>query len=241
VYSLPRTTTPGGLLKPHIGIWGYRTVGLSKYGLTRYRRVGRMVLETWVSPCPPGCEACHGPGGPLDDSLLNLCWGTKAKNHGPDRVRDGTSNRGERCAAAKLTAEIVGECRRRYAAGETQTALAAEFGVDQAAMSRAIRGLTWTDQPGAVESKPVTRNELTEAIVLECRRRYAAGEPQTVLAAEFGIYYGAMNRAIRGLTWSHLTEDIPDPDVDGRSLISTPEMRAARREYGRKGAKARWG
>lgn len=183
VMSLPRATTGGKLLKAQIGKKGYRQVGLSKYGKVTIKRIGRMVLETFVGPCPPGHEACHGPGGRLDDSLDNLCWGTLSKNQGEDRLRDGTSNQGERCAAVRLT----------------------------------------------------------DAIVLECRRRYATGETQTALAAEFAVSSGAMNRAIKGYTWKHLTEGIPDPEVDGRSLISTPEMRERRREYGRKGAKARWG
>jgi len=143
VRSLARTTTRGKILKPRISPRGYRLVVLSKYGQHAERRVARMVLETFIGPCPPGQEACHGPGGSLDDSLPNLCWGTKSKNHGEDRVRDGTSNQGERCASAKLTAAIVIECRRRYAAGETQRALAAEFGVDQSSISDAIRGETW--------------------------------------------------------------------------------------------------
>lgn len=183
VMSLPRATTSGKLLKAQISKKGYRQVGLSKYGKVTVKRVARMVLETFDKPCPPGHEACHGPGGRLDDRLVNLCWGTLSKNQGEDRERDGTDNGGERSATASLTDEIVLECRRRYAAGETQTALAAEFGVTS----------------------------------------------------------GAMNRAIKGYTWKHLTEDIPDPEVDGRSLISTPEMRERRREYGRKGAEARWG
>jgi hypothetical protein len=162
--SLPRATTGGKLLKAQIGKKGYRQVGLSKYGKVTIKRIGRMVLETFVGPCPPGHEAF-------------------SKNQGEDRLRDGTSNQGERCAAVRLT----------------------------------------------------------DAIVLECRRRYATGETQTALAAEFAVSSGAMNRAIKGYTWKHLTEGIPDPEVDGRSLISTPEMRERRREYGRKGAKARWG
>jgi hypothetical protein len=251
VYSLPRATTPGGIRDPYIGVWGYRTVNLSKYGKIYYRRVGRMVLETWVGPPGPGEEACHGPGGPLDDSLPNLCWDSKAKNHGPDRDRDGTSNRGENCGAAKLTWEIVAECRVRVRSeqnpgGETQHALAVEFGVTQPVMSRAIRGITWADAPGAIPVKPVVWVTLTAEIVLECRRRVRSednpgGETQIALAREFGVYYGALNRAVRGLAWGHLTEGIPDRGVDGRSLISTPEMRERRREYGRKGAEARWG
>jgi len=183
VMSLARATTSGKLLKVQISKKGYRVVGLSKYGKVTFKRVARMVLETFDKPCPPGYEACHGPRGKQCDWLDNLSWGPVAKNQGEDRVRDGTSNRGERSATAKLT----------------------------------------------------------ESIVLECRRRYAAGETQTALAAEFGIASGAMSMAIRGRTWTHLTEGIPDPEVDGRSLISTPDMRERRREYGLKGAKARWG
>jgi hypothetical protein len=183
VTSLPRQTTRGKLLKAQVNKKGYRQVGLSKYGKVTIKRVARMVLETFDKPCPPGHEACHGPGGQLDDRLSNLCWGTPSKNQGEDRVRDGTSNRGEQSV----------------------------------------------------------RSKLTEAIVLECRRRYAAGETQAALAIEFSISPESMGAAIRGYTWAHLTEGIPDPEVDGRSLISTPEMRERRREYGRKGAEKRWG
>jgi hypothetical protein len=181
--SLPRQTTRGKLLKAQINKKGYRQVGLSKYGKVTVKRVARMVLETFDKPCPAGCEACHGPAGKLVDRLDNLYWGTLSRNHKEDRERDGTDIRGEDHKLSKLTDEIVLECRRRYAAGETQMALAAEFGVTS----------------------------------------------------------GAMNRAIKGYTWAHLTEGIPDPEVDGRSLISTPEMRERRREYGRRGAEVRWG
>jgi hypothetical protein len=99
-----------------------------------------------------------------------------------------------------------------------------------------------TDNRG--EKQPFAK--LTDAIVLECRRRVrsqdnSGGETQTALAAEFGVSSGAMSAAINGRTWGHLTEGIPDREVDGRSLAITPEMRKRRREYGRKGAEARWG
>lgn len=181
VASLARQTTRGKVLTPQLNSKGYRQVGLSKYGRVRLHRVGALVLEAFFRPRNPGEQVCHGPNGKTDDSLANLTWGTPSQNQ-LDRRRDGTSNQGERSAAATLT----------------------------------------------------------EAIVLECRRRYAAGETQSALAAEFGVSSGAMSSAIRGRTWSHLTEGIPDPDVDGRSLISTPGMRERRREYGRRGAEKRW-
>lgn len=204
-----------------------------------------MVLEAFVGPCPPGEEACHGPAGQSNDSLANLSWGTRSKNQGADRVRDGISNRGERCGTAKLTAAIVIECRYRYAAGETQVTLAAEFGVDQSVISDAVRGVTWKDldvPPVLKDHLPPRFNyaRLTKEVVLECRRRYAAGETQISLALEFNISYDAMSNAIRGRTWSQLTKGILDPEIDGRSLTSTPEMRMRRREYGRQGAAKRW-
>lgn len=58
-----------------------------------------------------------------------------------DNKRRG--KQGENHHAAKLTAEIVRECRIRYAAGETTYALAEEFGVKQPTMQKAISGKTW--------------------------------------------------------------------------------------------------
>lgn len=52
-------------------------------------------------------------------------------------------HRGEQHEQAKLTVAIVRECRQRASAGETQAALALEFGVARATMADAIRGRTW--------------------------------------------------------------------------------------------------
>jgi len=142
VGSLPRTTTRGKILKPQLGSKGYQQVGLSKYGNVKIYRVCHLVLLAFQGPCLPGHQACHGPGGRQDDSLANLYWGTPSRNQ-LDRRRDGTSNQGERSVQARLTNEIVLECRRRYLSGETQTALAAEFGVTSGAMCNAVHGKTW--------------------------------------------------------------------------------------------------
>ena len=70
----------------------------------------------------PRCRKCHRGLGGYDDE---------------------SQPRGEAHYAAKLTEAIVRECRARYADGESSTSLAVEFGVNQAAMSSAIRGATW--------------------------------------------------------------------------------------------------
>jgi DNA-binding MarR family transcriptional regulator len=58
-----------------------------------------------------------------------------------DRIRDGTTNLGEKTPTAKLTEEQVLEIRRRI--GQTQRALGEEFGVDQSTISDILKGRTW--------------------------------------------------------------------------------------------------
>lgn len=184
VNSLPRATTRGGLLKPQLSSKGYWQVGLSKHGKVTIYRVAELVLTVFSKPRPAGMQACHGPRGKQDDDIGNLYWGTPARNQGPDRVRDGTSNRGERSVRAKLT----------------------------------------------------------EAIVADCRRRYRAGVSQAGLCTEYGVTSGAMSNAIHGRTWACVTDPAPVPvEHDGRIGRKLSEAeRAARREHGRAGARARW-
>lgn len=139
----------GRLLALCPGSHGYPTVALCLGGGIEWTRtVHSLVLEAFAGPCPPSMEALHGPGGRCDNRWPeNIRWGTKPENQGPDRVRDGTSNRGERNGQAVLTAAIVRECRRRYAQGETGASLARQFGVSQQTMSAAISGKYWRHVP----------------------------------------------------------------------------------------------
>lgn len=217
IRSLPRRTVTGirggHLLKPTINPRGYYFVVLKRPGEHSTRQVHRLVLEAFAGSCPPGMEGRHGPNGKLDNRASELCWGTKSENYGLDRARDGTSNRGERCGSAKLTAEIVTECKRRYAAGESQATLAAEFGVAEPAVSRAINGITWSHiaddceeiRPAHVGDAAGERNtkaKLTWSAVAEIRRRYAVGSVTCrSLAGEFGVSFSAISRVVRNDTW----------------------------------------
>jgi hypothetical protein len=44
------------------------------------RLVHVLVLEAFVSPRPPGWQACHGAGGQTDNRLPNLRWGSPEAN-----------------------------------------------------------------------------------------------------------------------------------------------------------------
>jgi hypothetical protein len=62
------------------------------------RKVHRLVLETFVGPCPDGMECCHNNGDPADNRLENLRWDTLSSN-AYDRVEHGVHNmaRRDRC------------------------------------------------------------------------------------------------------------------------------------------------
>lgn len=53
--------------------------------------LGRLVLQTFVGPCPEGMECCHNDGDFENNRLSNLRWGTKSENT-LDSVKHGTHN-----------------------------------------------------------------------------------------------------------------------------------------------------
>lgn len=146
VRSLDRTdcrgkSCTGVLLVPMS--WGdYLWVRLSRNGRRQARHVHRLVLEAFIGPCPEGMEACHGPGGSLDNSLANLRWDTHAANM-EDQRQHGTKALGEGHGNAKLTDVEVDEIRRRVAAGESQRAVAADLGVHNTLVSFIVRRVYW--------------------------------------------------------------------------------------------------
>jgi hypothetical protein len=107
--------------------------------------VHRLVLEAFAGPCPPGMEACHGPGGPDDNRWpeSGLHWGTPEENNTADKLRDGTLLRGEQIATSKLTATAVLEIRQALARGEQQQVIAARYGVRDSLISRIKTGKRW--------------------------------------------------------------------------------------------------
>lgn len=201
----------GGLLHP--AVWGKTNVHLRvilhKDSERATRTVHSLVMEAFVGPRPKGLVVCHGPGGVLDNRLVNLSHGTHSKNSGEDRLRDGTLIRGEDIKGSVLTERVVIECRKRYAAGETATVLAAEFGVNAGTMGEAVTGGTWAHLPGATprggkayykRGVDNSLTKLTKEIAAELRRRWAAGEFQYALAAEFGVSQSTVWRLIHGKT-----------------------------------------
>lgn len=156
----------GKMLKLLWDTAGYQQVCLYRDSQGTPRPVHKLVAVAFIGRCPDGEEVRHGPNGKLDNRASQLCYGTP-DDQKLDMLRDGTQIYGEEVKTAKLTAEIVMECRRRVANGESKAALALEFGVSKSAMGFAVTGRNWGHLPGAIAFELVTHcpalHEYTEA------------------------------------------------------------------------------
>lgn len=130
-------------MKPRLEQNGYLRIGFRVKGVLIKHSLARVILETFVGPCPEGMQSCHNDGNPLNNHLVNLRWDT-AKNNSQDRIRHGTQTRGEsNGGGGKLTEEQVREIRIRYAAGEYSKPLGKAYQVHQSTICRITRREIW--------------------------------------------------------------------------------------------------
>lgn len=133
-------------LKPSPDSRGYPIISLrdSDGSIKRNQLVHRLILEAFRGSCPDGMEGRHFPDRTRTNcALANLIWGTRSQNHA-DKWPQGTMPHGESHQNSKLTTDSVREIRRRCAAGESQVALASEFGTHQTNISLILKGEAWS-------------------------------------------------------------------------------------------------
>lgn len=132
-------------LKPTIDRDGYGCVDLYKNGKVHDRQVHRLVLETFIGPCPDGMVCRHLDGNPRNNNLGNLAWGTHAENKA-DSIKHGTSARqfGENNGCAKLTKELVLAIREEYLNKlSSQQQLADKYKMSRASIGLIINRKRW--------------------------------------------------------------------------------------------------
>jgi hypothetical protein len=127
------------------------------YGAFQYQRrawkAHRFAYMLTHGPIPEGLNVCHHCDNPACVRPDHLFLGTFADNSADmvakgrqgkgDNVPTEHRRRGVRHHRAKVTEDDVREIRRRHGAGETQTALAAIFGLDQTTVSDLVRWKIW--------------------------------------------------------------------------------------------------
>jgi hypothetical protein len=120
---------------------GYLISDFQVDGRARKCTVHRAVLLAWIGPPPsPSHEGRHLDGNRLNNSNLNLAWGTAWENT-QDKKRHGSRwARGTAQGASKLTEEQVCEIRKP---GPSTRSLARRFNVHQKTIQDIRRGKNW--------------------------------------------------------------------------------------------------
>jgi hypothetical protein len=111
-------------------------------GVQRRISIHKIVLETFVGPCPDGMECCHHNDRAADNRLDNIRWGTHQSNM-DDRGRNGLTARGERNGQAKLTESQVKEIKALLSDGIPQARIASMFNVSAALIGYIANGTNW--------------------------------------------------------------------------------------------------
>ncbi len=151
VWSMPRIDTTrramkGRWLKNDRSSKGYCRVRLYLNGRGRLHPVHRLVLETFMGPCPKGMEACHNNGIRADNRLDNLRWDSRSEN-ARDAVKHGTKRtlfgRGERHPRSKLTWTDVRWVRALHGAGVSCRELAGGFPVSLGMIKNIVGNRNW--------------------------------------------------------------------------------------------------
>lgn len=126
---------------------GYMQVDLWNKGRVTWFLIHRLVLETFIGPCPDGMEACHYNGNRQDNRLKNLRWDSRSNNQ-RDAVRHGTCGglkiKGSACHQAKLVEEqVVVIFHAHHDGTHTQQELADHFGVSRACIQQIVEKRAW--------------------------------------------------------------------------------------------------
>lgn len=199
------------ILRPRLcGAPGKRKLGvtLCANGAKKGRDVHRLVLEAFIGSCPETMECRHGRGGPFDNSLANLQWGTASDNNSVDKYRDGTALFGERNHRAVLSAELV---VRIYETSGSDREIAEALGVSRVTVTCIKNGTRWRHLLGERFKPRTTKNrgrsnrmaKLTEKEALEI---YAASGSQSRIAREYGVAQTLVSQIKRKKIWKWLHE-----------------------------------
>jgi len=117
--------------------------------------VHRLVMEAFAGERPKGMQINHKNGIKADNRLENLEYCTNSQNMKHAHATGLQSNRGEKSSQSKFTDADVIAIRRRYKAGEKQTAIAREYGVHPSAVSNLISGRNWSHIPFEGEGRVI--------------------------------------------------------------------------------------
>lgn len=133
------TIRKGKTLKPQYHKDGSLYIFLWKQGKRKMFKIHRLVLLTFVGPCPKGMECCHNDGNSRNNKLENLRWDTPSNNQ-KDRIKHGTYQYGEKNPACKLLHKHVVYIRSlTYKSNIYKDKIANKFNISKGYLNEILR------------------------------------------------------------------------------------------------------
>lgn len=224
-----RRMSTGRVLKPQT----YVRVQLTVDGKNRQRQVHDLVARAFLGEPPSERHTPnHKNGDHADNSVGNLEWLTPREQQKHAIDAGIYSGKGEDAGRAILTEPQVRDIRARYtgAWGE-QTALAREFGVSQALISKIVRGEVWGHIDHEVQSNVGPRGsaKLTREQVIEIRRTYQPGYgSQARLAERYGVSTSVIHKVVNYKTWKDVRPRGVAGDRHGQAKLTSEQVREIR-------------
>ena len=138
-YYQEKILKPGKLKSGHLFVYLYN----NKKQKSAY--IHRLVLETFIGPCPKGMECRHLDGNSSNNRLDNLKWGT-SKENSQDSIDHGTFSKGFKSGRTKLNKSKILKSKKLLKEGKlTQIEIAKIIGVSNGTISLIKSGKIWQD------------------------------------------------------------------------------------------------
>jgi len=130
---------PQRILKPIMCNMGYLAVGLKINGSKKVCQIHRLVARYFIGPCPEGQEVRHVDGNRINNTCVNLCYGTHYENM-HDMINMGRLN-------SKLNKDQVKRIRREYSNDpHDMSSIAREYNVCRKTIQNIVNGpRSWKD------------------------------------------------------------------------------------------------
>lgn len=122
---------------------GYLCVKFRKDGRYHDFLMHRLMLETYVGPCPEGMEGCHKDGNKHNNDADNLYWGTRKQNM-QDAIRHGVTTKGERNPQVKLNNEDLLDIVVMLNAGKMPKEIAVGYSLCTGTIQNIANGKCWS-------------------------------------------------------------------------------------------------
>ena len=122
---------------------GYLTVRLFDGDRKKTFDVHKLMAMTFFKDVPDGYHVCHNDGIKTNCKLENLRIDTKSSNE-MDKIKHGTSNRGERNGNSKHTEDLIRKIKHEIKNGINSSQLAKMFGMTPTYIRSIKNGYKWS-------------------------------------------------------------------------------------------------